>query len=321
MVREDRSSEYLPVCAAKTLLLLETAAACARDRAVKARYGPVSVIGGTSVKALSNLFFALVVAVGAASSAQGQTSINDFSKGLEGAPKKADPNACAPAPKDPSLWDKTLQGGFSYSEGNSNVSAINVNSKLGRDFEREAWRFELDYNYGAASDGPNTPKEVTKNNFRAYQDYEHTLDTVFFVGENLSFTWDQIANVKYRVILSPAVGAHVIKDSDQTLSIEVGPSYVWEKLGDDTEDYPGARVANRWTYTLSQTASLFQGAEYVISLEDASNYLVNAELGVESALTATLDLFFSVRDFYINQPAADRRPNDVQTLVGVKVNL
>ena len=57
------------------------------------------------------------------------------SKGLEGAPKKADPNACAPAPKDPALWDKSLQGGFNYSEGNSNVSSINANTKLSRDFE------------------------------------------------------------------------------------------------------------------------------------------------------------------------------------------
>jgi len=301
--------------------MFETEGGCARDPLRRVLVDPASASGEAAVKAVSILFSSIVATVVGVSGAQAQSSVNSFSKGLEGAPTKAEPNACAPAPKDPSVWDKTLQGGFSYSEGNSNVSAVNVNSKLGRDFEGEAWRFELDYNYGAASDGPNTPREVTKNNFRAYQDYEHTLDTVFFIGENLSFTWDQIANVKYRVILSPAVGAHVIKDSDQKLSFEVGPSYVWEKLGDDTEDYAAARVANRWTYALSQTASLFQGAEYVISLEDASNYLVNAELGVESALTTTLDLFFSVRDFYINQPAVDRKPNDVQTLVGVKVNL
>ncbi len=247
---------------------------------------------------------------------------NSFaSKGLQGAPKKADPNACAPAPKDPALWDKSLQGGFNYSEGNSNVSSINVNSKLSRDFEGEAWRFELDYNYGSASDGPDTPREVTKNNFRAYQDYHHTIDSTFFVGENLSFTWDQIADVKYRVILSPAVGAHIIKQDDETLNLEFGPAYVWEELGDDREDYAAARIANRWTWAISETASIFQGAEYVISFEDSANYLMNAEFGVESALTKTLDLIFSVRDFYINQPAAGRRPNDVQTIVGVKVNL
>jgi putative salt-induced outer membrane protein YdiY len=243
------------------------------------------------------------------------------SKGLDGAPTKADPNACAPAPKDPSVWDKSLQGGFNYAEGNSNVTSINANSKVGRDFEGEAWRFELDYNYGSASDGPDTPKEVTKNNFRAYQDYKHTLDSVFFLGDNLSFTWDQIANIKYRVILSPAVGAYLIKQDDQKLSMEFGPSYVWEKLGDAEEDYAAARVADRWTWDISETASIFQGAEYVVSLEDSGNYLVNAEAGVESALTSMLDLIFTVRDYYINQPAEGRKPNDVQTIVGVKVNL
>ena len=67
--------------------------------------------------------------------------------------------------------------------------------------------------------------------------------------------------------------------------------------------------------------SLFQGAEKVISPDDVPYYWLSAERDVESDLTTTLDLFFSVRDSYTKDPAIDRKPNDVQTLVGQKANL
>lgn len=59
----------------------------------------------------------------------------------------------------------------------------------------------------------------------------------------------------------------------------------------------------------------------MISLDDAPYYRRHGELGVKSALTTTLDLSPSVRDSYTIQLAVDRKPNDVQTLVGVRVKL
>ena len=65
----------------------------------------------------------------------------------KGTGQDAPPPAC-PAPViDPSLWQKSLTGGFNYTEGNSKTSSINLNSKLLRDYLSESWRFEADYNY------------------------------------------------------------------------------------------------------------------------------------------------------------------------------
>jgi hypothetical protein len=56
-------------------------------------------------------------------------------------------------------------------------------------------------------------------------------------------------------------------------------------------------------------------------LESSSDYIVNAELGIEAPLSSSVNLVFAVRDYYINEPAEGRERNDVYTLTGLKVNL
>jgi hypothetical protein len=96
---------------------------------------------------------------------------------------------------------------------------------------------------------------------------------------------------------------------------------VWEKKGDITDDYLAPRVADRLTWKVSETAKLFQYAEFLTSVDDTENYIVTAEGGIEAALNSYLSLVLSVRDNYINQPAEGRVQNDVATITALKVTL
>jgi len=236
-------------------------------------------------------------------------------------PKAAAPSTCNDAPKDPAIWDKSLNFGLNYTEGNSKTTNIYAGGLVMRDFEKNAWRFQADYNYGAAADSADAPKTENKNNFRALADYRRVLESDWYAGAGTAFAHDAIADLKYRVILSPTAGRYLIRDEETRLSVEAGPSYVFEKLGDETEDFAAARVADRFEWELSPTSKIFQFTEYLISFEDASQYLLNAEVGIESALNSYLSLVFTVRDYYINKPAEGRVPNDVITITALKVAL
>jgi putative salt-induced outer membrane protein YdiY len=268
-------------------------------------------------------FVALAVcSLTASAVAQPANKSNTFaSKGLEGAPKKAAPVACDAPPKDPAVWDKAITAGYNYTDGNSKTASLNLNGKVMRDYEGEAWRFEADYNYGNAAADTNSPRELTKQNARALGDYKHTLDSVFFAGSNVSFAWDEIANLDYRVILSPNLGAYLVKNDITTFSLEAGPSYVWEKLGGEDDNFAAARIADRFVWHISEAALLYQSAEYLVAFDDSADYIVNAEVGIEAPLSSSVNLVLSVRDYYINQPAEDRERNDVYTITGLKVNL
>jgi putative salt-induced outer membrane protein YdiY len=249
-----------------------------------------------------------------------------LSKGLEGAPKEAAPNNCPPpAPaeaKDTAAWDKSVTAGFNYTDGNSKTSSLNLNGKLSRDmFEDQAWRFEADYNYGNAAADVNSPRELTKQNFRALGDYKHSIDSSWFAGANSSFAWDEIANLNHRVILSPNLGRYLVDNNSLKVSLEAGPSYVWEQLGGRKEDFAAARVADRIVWNISESSLFYQSLEYLVSWEDGADYLINAEVGIEAPLSSMINLVVSLRDYYINLPAAGRERNDVYTITGLKVNL
>jgi hypothetical protein len=112
-----------------------------------------------------------------------------------------------------------------------------------------------------------------------------------------------------------------VKDDVTTFSLEAGPSYVWEELGGEKDDFAAARIADRFVWNISKSALLYQSAEYLVSFESSSDYIVNAELGIEAPLSSSVNIVFAVRDYYINEPAEGRERNDVYTLTGLKVNL
>lgn len=245
---------------------------------------------------------------------------------LQGLSRPAKPPAapapsCEAPPKDPSVWDKSIVAGFNYTEGNTKTTNLNLGGLFERDYQDNAWRIQADYSYGSAANSANDPREEVKNNVRGLVDYRRILDDTWFAGLGNAFLHDEIADIKYRDILSPSVGMYLVRDEDMKLSVEAGPSYVWQKLGDDTENYLAPRVADRFEWKMSETAKVFQFTEYLVSAEDSSNYIVNAEIGVEAALNSYMSLVLTVRDNYINEPAEDRVRNDVATITALKVTL
>lgn len=248
-----------------------------------------------------------------------------FAQGLGGLAKGTGQEAAAPAcatpVADPSAWMKSVTGGFNYTDGNSKTSSINLNGKTARDYQGESYRFEADFNYGNAAEDADSKREETKNNSRGTAEYKHILDEVYFWGAGTSVFHDDIADIRYRAIVNPSLGIYLLREESLKLNMEVGPSYVWEKKGGETEDYLAPRIADRFEWKFSPTAKLFQWTEYLVSAEDTGNYLVNAEVGLEAALTSLVNLVILVRDNYVNQPADGRKQNDIATITGLKVNL
>jgi len=265
--------------------------------------------------------FSVLCSCGLAAVASAQPTA-DALKGLSTGPAPAAaPAACEVAPKDPSIWDKSIMAGFNYTEGNTKVTNLNLNGKIARDYEQNAWNFEVDYNYGSAADDANSPRRENKNNFRARGDYKRILDDTWFAGGGTSLFHDDIADLRYREILSSGLGAFLVRDEDVKFALEAGPAYVFEKKGDISDDYLAPRVADRLDIKLSETAKIYQFAEYLVSADDSDNYIVTAEAGIEAALNSHLSLVLTVRDNYINQPAAGRVQNDVATITALKVTL
>ena len=142
-------------------------------------------------------------------------------------------------------------------------------------------------------------------------------------GLRLEGLHDDIANVDYRVTVSPLAGYYLIKETNTFLAVEAGPSWVHERLfvpfpGSDLErSYFALRFAERFEYKFKTGAKIWETAELLPSVEHWADYIVNFEAGVSAPITKSLDARLVVQDTYDNKPAPHRLKNDFKLGAGL----
>jgi putative salt-induced outer membrane protein YdiY len=153
-----------------------------------------------------------------------------------------------------------------------------------------------------------------KNNevLRGFAQWNHLFTERFFSYVRLEALHDAVADVEYRITLSPGVGYYFIKNATTRLSGEVGPGVVFEKQGNDEKTYLTARIAERFEHKFSDRAKLWQSLEFLPQIDDVENFIINAEIGVEAGLTEKLSVRVYAQDTYDNEPAPGRKENDLK---------
>ena len=206
--------------------------------------------------------------------------------------------------------------------GNSDTQLFTVLGKSYYEKDQNIIDGAVMYNFGkdkAATkiDGDDT----TRNDFRALAQYNRLLTDRSFVGFGTKFFYDEIADIDYRVFLDPSAGYYLLKDSTFKFRLEAGPSYVIERVGGIKDDYVAPRIADRFEYYLTCTSKLYQSAEVLLDVNDSKNYLINAEVGVEAALSTDLSLVTLIRETYDGQPAEGRDKGDLAVITALKVSI
>ena len=230
------------------------------------------------------------------------------------------------AAKEPEAeaFKTALNVAATMTDGNSET--LGVNASLVTEGEKEGLGSILagiEGNYGEATtkstdaEGNVTENdETTVENAKAYFNAKKTLSPLTFLGLNASGEYDDIASVDYRFTVGPAVGFYAFKSEKQSLSAEAGPSYVWEKLGGETDDYLAFRFAERYEAQLTKTATLVQTLEYLPKADEFDRYLLNAEVALDVAVNDRLSLRLVVQDSYNSEPAEGVDENDLSVLAG-----
>ena len=113
---------------------------------------------------------------------------------------------------------------------------------------------------------------------------------------------DAVADVDYRLTLSPGAGYYFVKQENTTLRGEVGPAFVYEKQGGDTTGYVTLRLAERFDHKLNDRVKLWQSIEFLPQVDNWDNWILNGEIGIETSLTPKLSLRTYLQDTYDNEP-------------------
>ena len=220
----------------------------------------------------------------------------------------------APPPSPPPVkprWESSASAGFALTRGNS--STLLWTGRIGTQKKEDANEYIL----GAdGAYGVNNGQE-SQDTIHGSAQYNHLFSERLYGFANADALHDGIQDLKYRFSLSPGAGYYFIKEKTRSLVGELGPGVVSEERGDTPETYMSMRLSEKFDQKLTQAARLWEKAEIIPQVNQFDNYVVNAELGLESALRKNLSLQVIFDDNFVNQPAAGRQKNDIKLVSGI----
>ncbi len=116
----------------------------------------------------------------------------------------------------------------------------------------------------------------------------------------------------------PLAGYYLLKATNTTLSVEAGPSVVFEKYqGQGEHTYPGLRIGERVEHKLSATTRIWESVNYVPDLERWSRkYIITGEAGIDAAINKHWSLRVVFQDAFDSQPASNLKQNDLRVIAG-----
>ncbi len=223
----------------------------------------------------------------------------------------AAPAAAATKPPEPT-WETSATAGATVTRGNSKTLLFTAGLLSQKKWDQNEARLGLDGAYGKNDTVKNTEFA------RLFGQYNRLFTERWYGYIRAEISHDAIADVEYRVTVSPGAGYYLLKDEKQSLSVEVGPGFITEKLGNhEKNNYMTLRVAERYELKLNDKTRVWQSAEWLPQVDRFKNYLLNTEIGLETQLTKKLSFRTYLQDIYDNEPVPGRKKNDLKLVSGI----
>lgn len=216
----------------------------------------------------------------------------------------------AAEPPPPPHWESSASAGLTLTRGNSSTLLATLTFDSVKKWPNDEVMLGARGAYGEDSGEKNAESAL------GFAQWNHLWDR-FYAGLRFDILHDAVADLDYRAKLSPLVGYYFIKTPRTQLSGEIGPSFVYEKQGDDEKGYVALRLAERFEHKLNDRAKIWQSVEIVPQIDDFDNYVLTAEAGIDTAITKQVSLRAFVQDIYDNVPAEGRQKNDVKLVTAI----
>ncbi|MGZ8938406.1 MAG: DUF481 domain-containing protein [Limisphaerales bacterium] len=214
-------------------------------------------------------------------------------------------------PEKPAQWESSAAAGLTLTQGNTDSLLVTAQVLSQKKWDEHEMRLGANATYGEIEN------EKTVEGVHGFGQYNRLFTDRAYGYLRLDGMHDAIADIEYRFTFSPGVGYYFIKNDRTTLSGEAGPAFIYEKQGGDSTGYITARLAERLEHKFNENVRLWQSIEFLPQVDDLNNFLINAEIGVESKLTANLSLKVFAVDNYDNEPAPGREENDLKVVTAM----
>jgi hypothetical protein len=232
--------------------------------------------------------------------------------GLASADPEAATPPATPPPKPAPKWETTAAAGVTLTSGNSKTLLVTLGLDTKRKTDYDEAAFGISGGYGENN-------SVKSAQFlQGFGQYNKNLSPRWYVGLRLDGAYDGIAELDYRITITPLAGYYLVKETNTTFVLEAGPSGVFEKHQNESENsYAGLRLSERLEHKLSATSKIWENVSYVPNVSDwIGQYVVTAEAGIDTTISKGWTLRLVMQDIYDSKPTPGRQSNDFRLIAG-----
>ena len=217
------------------------------------------------------------------------------------------------ASDDPTGWSATAALGFTLNKGNSDSFAVLLAWNQAYHSDEQEFFFDVAYAFTEDNGATSTDRMTSRIQ------YNRLLSERFYLGGVTTYLRDGSADIDYRITPAFLAGYKVLKTDDTTLAFEAGPSYTFEKVGRNTDNYLSVFAAERFSHEFNERVSFKQSAVYTAEISDFDNFNLVAGAALDTKLSDQLIWRIGVDYSYENQPAALRQHHDTTIASSVAV--
>ena len=214
-------------------------------------------------------------------------------------------------------WQSSAAAGVTITRGNSSTLLATLGAVTGKKWDDNEISLGIDGAYGTSK--ISGVSQTTAAQIHGFAQYNRLFTEKFYGYLRVEGLNDSVADINYRATVSPGVGYYFVKTKKTDFSVEFGPGVIFEDLGGDPQTFATLRLAEKYHHELTDRARIWETAEIMPQVDKFSNYIVNAEAGIEADLTADkkLSLRAVLQDTYNSIPAAGRYKNDARIITAI----
>jgi hypothetical protein len=225
----------------------------------------------------------------------------------------SDKSAKSVAPvQEPSPWEITAAQGLSFSRGSSDN--LLISTQLLASYFKGSDELYLGANYIWGE----TEGTTSANNLLAYATYNRLITDHFYIGAGSQYFRNPIADLDYRLSVTPHLGYRFIAEPGTLLGVEFGAGAAWEQQAGVKDEFPVFHFAQVFEHRLSSASRIYERVTYQPEVGDFNNALLIAEAGIATLLSKHWEISFGARNVTDFTPAAGREKNDFTLMAALR---
>ncbi len=211
----------------------------------------------------------------------------------------------AETPSGDGKFSNESEAGVVLSTGNSSIRAFNFKQLNAYVWDANSVKFDGRF-LGSTNNGAENARF-----FNLGLRYERALSDSFSLFAAETYQSDVFAGYDNRFNTDLGVKYNIVKDESTTWFVEAGYRHIAEKLvAGASNNRSNARVYTEATYLFTKSVSGKLWVEYIQSVENGKDALINTELSISVLLSEVLSLKTGYLLRYNNNPSAPAQTTD-----------